>query len=54
MIYVCNKQMYDSIAILVTKKDLQDSKKSLYGWMLSYFNGWLNLPEDTITEIRFK
>jgi hypothetical protein len=41
------------ISSQVTRKDLDDSKLSLYGWMLNYFNNWLNLPEGTITEIRF-
>ena len=53
MIYLCNKQMYNSIASLVTKKDLSNSQKSLDGWMINYFNDWLNLPTGTITEIRF-
>ena len=53
MIYKCRKTMYDSIAILVTTKDLRDSKLTLSGFMCRYFEQWNRLESGTITRIEF-
>ena len=54
MTYSCSKRMYDSIYDSVTSKDLRGTKLSAHGWVMNYINSWLNLPDNTITEITFK
>ena len=54
MIYRCKKTMYDSIAVLVTTRDLKENKLTLNGFMCRYFEQWNNLELGTITRIEFK
>ena len=56
MIYLTNKTLYNSIASRITKEDLRykGKKITITGWMCKYFNDDLNLPEGTITDIKFK
>jgi len=51
MIYKCKKTMYDSIAILVTTKDLKDSNLTLNGFMCRYFEQWCCLERGSIMQI---
>lgn len=53
MIYVCKKELYNSIAGEVTTRDLRDSKLTLNGFMCRYFESWLSMPKGTITKIQF-
>jgi len=54
MIYLCKKQMYDAIALVVSKKDLKTKELTLDGFMCRYFEEQLCLPKNSITKIELK